>query len=267
MDTYWKYTMFTLMTILGFEASTAFQRLKSMSQLRNMSAKAYDVWVYRRNRWVGGVAITELLPGDIISLTPLQLTPAQVAQRTQQARDGLLERSTSATSSSSTELEKKEEAPKGGVSQSSDITVGVVLFAAYNFLSIVWLIDGTLRTRNFGQCKGWRNFCVCTTSDSERVDLMGDSVGRRNRPPPSSAVEHGVQVFRHDRFVDLVVLDFGAVLFEFFQLLRRYRSERVHFVREKLLVCRMLMRELLCVRTPSPDTHQFQTAPKRTFSV
>lgn len=70
LDTYWKYTMFTLMTILGFEASTAFQRLKSMSQLRGMSAKSFDVWVYRRNRWVSGVGIAELLPGDIISLQP-----------------------------------------------------------------------------------------------------------------------------------------------------------------------------------------------------
>mmetsp|Transcript_40899 Transcript_40899/g.96048 ORF Transcript_40899/g.96048 Transcript_40899/m.96048 type:complete len:1481 (+) Transcript_40899:98-4540(+) len=68
MDTYWQYTCFTLFSILSFEASTAFQRLKSMSTLRGMSTKSYSVYVYRKGIW-GERPIEELLPGDIVSLT------------------------------------------------------------------------------------------------------------------------------------------------------------------------------------------------------
>jgi cation-transporting ATPase 13A1 len=67
MDTYWRYTCFTLVSILGFEASTAFQRLKSMATLRGMSMKTYPVWVFRMGKWQEH-PIEELLPGDIISL-------------------------------------------------------------------------------------------------------------------------------------------------------------------------------------------------------
>lgn len=68
LDTYWKYTCFTLMSILGFEASTAFQRLKSMATLRGMSMKSYNVYIYRIGKWEER-PIEDLLPGDIISLT------------------------------------------------------------------------------------------------------------------------------------------------------------------------------------------------------
>eukprot|EP00392_Amoebophrya_sp_AT5.2_P004320 g4328.t1 len=95
MDTYWKYTFFTLVTILGFEASTAFQRLKSITQLRGMSAKSYDVWTYRRNRWVGGVNITELLPGDVISLTPNLLSVKDVDRLHKQAKQNAEPKSSS----------------------------------------------------------------------------------------------------------------------------------------------------------------------------
>lgn len=67
LDTYWKYTMFTFMSILGFEASTAFQRLKSMATLRGMGSKSYNVYVWRRKEWQEH-AIEDLLPGDVISL-------------------------------------------------------------------------------------------------------------------------------------------------------------------------------------------------------
>lgn len=68
LDTYWKYTCFTLVSVLGFEASTAFQRLKSMATLRGMSMKSYNVYVYRQGSWAERL-IEELLPGDIFSLT------------------------------------------------------------------------------------------------------------------------------------------------------------------------------------------------------
>jgi len=67
LDTYWKYTCFTLLSVLGFEASTAFQRLKSMATLRGMSTKSFSVYVYRKATW-SEKPIEELLPGDIVSL-------------------------------------------------------------------------------------------------------------------------------------------------------------------------------------------------------
>jgi len=78
LDTYWKYTCFTLMSILGFEASTAFQRLKSISTLRGMSTKSYTVYVYRQNKWEERT-IEELLPGDVISLTAKKPDPVSAA--------------------------------------------------------------------------------------------------------------------------------------------------------------------------------------------
>mmetsp|Transcript_62322 Transcript_62322/g.190446 ORF Transcript_62322/g.190446 Transcript_62322/m.190446 type:complete len:1465 (-) Transcript_62322:85-4479(-) len=78
LDTYWKYTAFTLMTVLGFEASTAFQRLKSMATLRGMSTKSFNVHVYRKLQWVEK-PIEDLLPGDIMSL---------VAKRPDKAEEG-----------------------------------------------------------------------------------------------------------------------------------------------------------------------------------
>lgn len=51
IDTYWKYTLFTLGSIFVTEASTAFQRRQSMMKLRNLSGKIYNVLVWRRKQW------------------------------------------------------------------------------------------------------------------------------------------------------------------------------------------------------------------------
>ena len=67
LDEYWKYTLFTLFMILAFEGTTAFQRLKNLQQLRGMSAKAFDVFAYRKGKWVT-IPTTELLPSDLVSL-------------------------------------------------------------------------------------------------------------------------------------------------------------------------------------------------------
>eukprot|EP00929_Paragymnodinium_shiwhaense_P113015 TRINITY_DN81280_c0_g1_i1.p1 TRINITY_DN81280_c0_g1~~TRINITY_DN81280_c0_g1_i1.p1 ORF type:complete len:1486 (+),score=495.64 TRINITY_DN81280_c0_g1_i1:141-4598(+) len=73
LDTYWKYTCFTLLSVLGFEASTAFQRLKSMATLRGMSTKSYNVYLYRQQKWEEH-PIEDILPGDILSLTDTKHT-------------------------------------------------------------------------------------------------------------------------------------------------------------------------------------------------
>lgn len=81
LDTYWKYTCFTLLSLIGFEASTAFQRLKSMSTLRGMSTKSYPVWVYRTGCWKER-PIEELLPGDIVSISSKKATEKEAVERT-----------------------------------------------------------------------------------------------------------------------------------------------------------------------------------------
>lgn len=78
MDTFWRYTCFTLGTILMFEASTVFQRLKSMATLRGMSTKSFNVFVYRCGKWEDR-PIEELLPGDLISLHTKAEEQKQVA--------------------------------------------------------------------------------------------------------------------------------------------------------------------------------------------
>jgi len=75
LDTYWKYTCFTLLSILGFEASTAFQRLKSIATLRGMGTKSYNVFVFRQGSWQEK-PIEDLLPGDIVSLKSKAEAPA-----------------------------------------------------------------------------------------------------------------------------------------------------------------------------------------------
>ena len=67
LDEYWKYTLFTLFMILAFEGTTAFSRLKNMQQLRGMSAKAFELYVYRNGEWTKKPS-SALLPRDVISL-------------------------------------------------------------------------------------------------------------------------------------------------------------------------------------------------------
>ena len=68
LDDYWQYSFFTLFMILMFEATVCFSRIKSLSALRGMGNKARPVWVHRLGEWTM-VETTELLPGDIVSLT------------------------------------------------------------------------------------------------------------------------------------------------------------------------------------------------------
>ena len=59
------------MMVLTFEATVVFSRIKSLSALRGMGNQARPVWVYRLNKWVC-IETTELLPGDIMSLTRIK---------------------------------------------------------------------------------------------------------------------------------------------------------------------------------------------------
>ncbi len=68
LDDYWQYSVFTLLMILGFEATVVFSRIKCLSALRGMGNASRKVMVYRCGSW-RKVWTTELLPGDILSLT------------------------------------------------------------------------------------------------------------------------------------------------------------------------------------------------------
>ena len=68
LDDYWQYSAFTLFMILTFEATVVFSRIKSLGALRGMGNRDRLVNVFRGGEW-GVVWTTELLPGDILSLT------------------------------------------------------------------------------------------------------------------------------------------------------------------------------------------------------
>ena len=49
LDAYWQYPLFTIFSIMMLESTSAFQRLKTLQQLR-LSSKCM-VEVYRMGRW------------------------------------------------------------------------------------------------------------------------------------------------------------------------------------------------------------------------
>ena len=68
LDDYWQYSFFTLFMILTFEATVVFSRIKSLGALRGMGNLSRPVLAYRMGAW-RVVQTTELLPGDVMSLT------------------------------------------------------------------------------------------------------------------------------------------------------------------------------------------------------
>eukprot|EP00667_Euglena_gracilis_P000330 EG_transcript_331 len=67
LDEYWQYTLFTLFTIVLLEATTAFQRMRTLGMLSGMATKPYHLQVYRLKEWVT-LSTADLLPGDLISV-------------------------------------------------------------------------------------------------------------------------------------------------------------------------------------------------------
>lgn len=68
IDSYIMYSMFSLFMIFMFEGTVVFQRLQSFKALQSMGNKNRIIYVYRCYQWIQ-LNTTELLPGDIISLT------------------------------------------------------------------------------------------------------------------------------------------------------------------------------------------------------
>jgi cation-transporting ATPase 13A1 len=67
MDEYWSYTVFSIISLVMLEATTAFQRLKTLGTLNKMQVKPYMLQVFRNREWQV-MSTLELLPGDLVSL-------------------------------------------------------------------------------------------------------------------------------------------------------------------------------------------------------
>eukprot|EP00978_Attheya_sp_CCMP212_P000377 scaffold762_cov44-Attheya_sp.AAC.1 len=68
LDEYWYYAIFTLVTLVIFEATMAFQRLMSLQRLRDTLRHSYPLHVYRFRQWIR-IQSHELVCGDIVSLS------------------------------------------------------------------------------------------------------------------------------------------------------------------------------------------------------
>eukprot|EP01135_Chromosphaera_perkinsii_P002778 Nk52_evm146s226 gene=Nk52_evmTU146s226 len=68
MEAMFYYSMFTLFMLVMFECLIVKQRLKNMSDLKELGSKPYKLQVYRERKWREKMS-NELLPGDIVSLT------------------------------------------------------------------------------------------------------------------------------------------------------------------------------------------------------
>ena len=67
MDEYWKYALFSALSLMIFEGTTAFSRQKNVATLRGMGQQADKVMVRRGGVWEER-STEELYPGDLISL-------------------------------------------------------------------------------------------------------------------------------------------------------------------------------------------------------
>mmetsp|Transcript_2539 Transcript_2539/g.4057 ORF Transcript_2539/g.4057 Transcript_2539/m.4057 type:complete len:1460 (+) Transcript_2539:76-4455(+) len=67
LDEYWNYALFQLFSICMYESSTVFGKIKNMQALKGVNKASIFVKVYREKVWKD-MAVTELLPGDILSL-------------------------------------------------------------------------------------------------------------------------------------------------------------------------------------------------------
>ncbi|KAJ1674926.1 putative cation-transporting ATPase 1, partial [Spiromyces aspiralis] len=68
LDSYWYYSLFTLVMLVVFESTVVFQRLRTLREFHSLSLKPYGLYVYRKRQWVE-IQSDELVPGDIVSIT------------------------------------------------------------------------------------------------------------------------------------------------------------------------------------------------------
>ena len=67
LDEYWKYALFSALSLMMFEATTAFSKIKNVRTLRGMGQAATKVLVLREGRWEERSS-ESLVPGDVVSI-------------------------------------------------------------------------------------------------------------------------------------------------------------------------------------------------------
>ena len=77
LDSAWKYALFGLFSVFGFEATSVITRLKNIQMIRGMGNIAQDIYVYRLGKWLK-VSTEKLLPGDIVSVKRLNTSSGEV---------------------------------------------------------------------------------------------------------------------------------------------------------------------------------------------
>eukprot|EP00566_Odontella_aurita_P003381 CAMPEP_0113584308 /NCGR_PEP_ID=MMETSP0015_2-20120614/33028_1 /TAXON_ID=2838 /ORGANISM="Odontella" /LENGTH=1570 /DNA_ID=CAMNT_0000489337 /DNA_START=20 /DNA_END=4732 /DNA_ORIENTATION=+ /assembly_acc=CAM_ASM_000160 len=68
LDEYWYYAIFTLFTLVMFECTVAYNRLKGLQRLRETMRPPFEMWVYREKKW-GVCRSDEIVCGDVVSLS------------------------------------------------------------------------------------------------------------------------------------------------------------------------------------------------------
>jgi len=69
LDEYWTFTMWNIVTVIMLESSTVWQRSRTQAMLGGMAPAPTIVHVFRCGKW-DTVISHDILPGDIISITP-----------------------------------------------------------------------------------------------------------------------------------------------------------------------------------------------------
>mmetsp|Transcript_272 Transcript_272/g.664 ORF Transcript_272/g.664 Transcript_272/m.664 type:complete len:1324 (+) Transcript_272:50-4021(+) len=77
LDSAWKYALFGLFSVFGFEATSVVTRLKNIQMIRGMGNTAQEVHVYRMGQWKK-VSSEALLPGDIVSIKRFNTSSGEV---------------------------------------------------------------------------------------------------------------------------------------------------------------------------------------------
>lgn len=67
LDEYWTYTLFSLFSVVMYEATTVFQRTRTQQMLGGMAPKPSPIYAFRCGKWTL-ITTKDLLPGDLISL-------------------------------------------------------------------------------------------------------------------------------------------------------------------------------------------------------
>jgi len=77
LDSAWKYALFGLFSVFGFEATSVVTRLKNIQMIRGMSNTPQEIFTYRFGKWIK-ISTENLLPGDLISVKRLPTSSGDV---------------------------------------------------------------------------------------------------------------------------------------------------------------------------------------------